>query len=280
MKSIFDDVLVVVRGAGDLGSGVIYRLYQAGFRVVVTELAQPLFVRRSVSYGAAVYEGELTVDGVTARLTTDMRMLPGLHAAGVIPVLVDPTGNVLRTLAPAVVVDARMAKSPLDTEFGDAPLVVALGPGFETGVHCHAVVETNRGHNLGRVFWNGHAEPDTGQPGAVNGITGRRVLRAPEAGYVHGRKRIGDAVKQGEVVASVGEATIVAQFDGILRGLIHPSVYVEAGLKIGDVDPRAERRHCFTISDKALAVGGGVVEAVLCSEIVRQTLSGGSTSAP
>lgn len=278
-NAIFKNILIEVRGAGDLGSGVIYRLQRAGFPVVATELAHPRFVRRTVSYGSAVYEQEITVDGLTARLVEDTDAALALEASGKIPVLIDEGGDILDELKPTVVVDARMAKQSQDTTIKNAPLVVALGPGFETGVHCHCVVETMRGHCLGRVFWNGHAEPDTGLPGAVGGITAKRVLRAPTEGYVVGHRQIGDVVRAGEVIATVGGMDVAAQFDGVVRGLIHHSVLVPAGLKIGDIDPRAQRAHCFTISDKALAVGGGVVEAVLHSDVVRQRILGGVTRA-
>ncbi len=268
----FSQVRIVVRGGGDLGSGVVYRLHRAGFPVVVLELAQPLFVRRGVAYGAAVFEGAVTVDGVTARRIDDVDAVEEAWAAGEVPVLVDPAGGLLARLKPTVVVDARMTKHPLDTQMGDAPLVVALGPGFEAGVHCHAVVETNRGHYLGRVYWRGSAEPDTGVPGQVNGVSALRVLRAPVSGLVRPLKAIGEAVKAGETVAEVDNQPVVARLDGVLRGLIHPTVPVHPGLKIGDIDPRAQPDHCFTISEKSLAVGGGVLEAVLASAAVRQRL--------
>ncbi len=268
---LFKDLPILVRGGGDLGSGVIYRLHQAGFPVIVTELPMPLFVRRTVAYGAAVYEGAITVDGITARHVS----LPGVAATleqGEIPVVVSPDATLISALAPVAVVDARMAKTPMDADIGHAPLVVALGPGYETGIHCHAVIETNRGHTLGRVYWNGHAEPDTGQPGAIGGVTALRVLRAPVSGALVAHKQIGDMVRRGELVAEVAGQPVMAQIDGIVRGMIHPSVEAWPGLKIGDIDPRASREHCFTISEKALAVGGGVVEAVLSAGVIRQRL--------
>lgn len=260
---LFERVAVVVRGGGDLASGVIYRLAKAGFPVTVTELAHPLAIRRAVAYASAVYEGEITVEGLTARRVERAADVPAVLAVGEIPVLVDDTGTALTALKPAVVVDARLAKRNLGTTMEDAPLVIALGPGFEVGKDCHAVIETNRGHGLGRVIWNGSAEPDTGTPGNVQGHAADRVLRAPVDGYVTPRAAIGDRLAKGDTVAVVGDLLIVAPFDGVLRGLIHPSVAVTRGMKIGDVDPRAVREHCFTISDKSLAVGGGVLEAIL-----------------
>jgi xanthine dehydrogenase accessory factor len=259
----FERVTVVVRGGGDLASGVIYRLAKAGFPVAVTELARPLAIRRAVAYASAVYEEAVTVEGLTARRVECAADVPGVQAAGEIPVLVDEAGTALTVLRPAVVVDARLAKRNLGTTPGDAPLVIVLGPGFEAGKDCHAVIETNRGHRLGRVIWNGAAESNTGTPGSVQGHASDRVLRAPADGYVTPRAAIGDRLAEGDAVAAVGELPVVAPFDGVLRGLIHPSVRVTRGMKIGDVDPRAVPEHCFTISDKSLAVGGGVLEAIL-----------------
>ena len=177
--------------------------------------------------------------------------------------LVDEAGAALAALQPAVVVDARMAKVNLGTTRDDAPLVIALGPGFDAGVDCHAVIETNRGHYLGRVIWRGAAEPDTRQPGSVKGRVGDRVLRAPADGQVVPHAAIGDPLREGDLVAMVSDQPVLAPFDGVLRGLIHPSVPVQRGMKIGDVDPRGQRDHCFTISEKSLAIGGGVLEAIL-----------------
>ncbi len=270
---MFSAISVVVRGGGDLGSGVVYRLHRAGFPVIIAELAQPLFVRRPVCYGMAVYEDSVEVDGIVARRVTGPDEAAALVQTGVVPVLVAPDRAAFQALSPVVVVDARMAKRPLDTAIGDAPLVVALGPGFEAGIHCHAVVETNRGHFLGRVYWKGQAEPDTGVPGMVNGAAALRVLRTPASGHVLPQHAIGDRVSAGETVALVSGIPVVAQLGGVLRGLIHPSIWVTEGLKIGDIDPRAVVEHCFSISDKSLAVGGGVLEAILSSRVVRQRLA-------
>lgn len=267
----FERALILVRGGGDLASGAVYRLQRAGFPVVVTELETPLLVRRAVSYGDAVYAHTRTVDGITARLVT----AEAVHAtirAGEVPVVIDPDGALLRALTPAVVVDARMEKRNLGTTLADAPLVIALGPGFTAGQDCHAVIETNRGHRLGRVIEHGPAEPDSGEPGSVRSQTHSRVLRAPEAGFVEPLAQIGDLIASGQPIARVGASTITAGFDGVLRGLIHERVSVMRGMKIGDLDPRAEREMCFTISDKSLAVGGGVLEAVLAARQVRPFL--------
>jgi len=183
--------------------------------------------------------------------------------SGVIPVLVDPAATCRQALAPDVLIDALMAKANKGTRIDDAPLVIALGPGFEAGVDCHAVIETCRGHDLGRVIWSGSAIADTGVPGVVGGQSGKRVLRAPAVGHLTPVRQIGDLVKQGEVIGRVGDAEVVAPFDGVVRGLIHESVPVTPRMKIGDVDPRGIRQHCFTVSDKSLAIAGGIIEAIL-----------------
>lgn len=254
--------VILVRGGGDLATGVAHRLHTAGFMVVITELPQPLAVRRGAAFAEAVYAGSIMVEGLTAHFSPN---LPAtlMRQSAALWVTLDQGGEVVRQLHPPVVVDARLAKQPLDTRLTDAPLVIALGPGFVVGEHCHAVIETNRGHDLGRVYWTGSAQPDTGQPEPVRGFTGQRVLRAPADGVFTGRKQIGDAVQQGETLAEVGAVPLLAPFTGVVRGLLHDGVQVTAGLKVGDLDPRGTRHYCFTISDKARAIGGGVLEAIL-----------------
>lgn len=276
--AFFNRAMVVVRGGGDLASGAIYRLCRAGFPVVVTELETPLFVRRAVSYGEAVYSGTITVDGVTARLANDAEVAAQRLAAGEVPVMIDPDGDYFPQLQPIVIVDARMAKVNLGTTLDDAPLVVAMGPGFTAGVDCHAVIETNRGHNLGRVITDGPTEPDTGAPGKIEGYTHTRVLRSPTAGCVLPYAAIGDTLQAEQIIAEVAGQPVAAPFTGVLRGLIHERAHVAPGMKIGDLDPRALRDNCFTISDKSLAVGGGVLEAVLGAKQVRPYLVSYETS--
>jgi xanthine dehydrogenase accessory factor len=261
--------LILIKGAGDLASGVALRLHRAGFPVVMTETAQPLAVRRRVAFAQAVYDGVCTVEGIKARLCA-IEEAKAMVARGAIPVLVDPQTHSLVQLRPPVLVDAIMAKHNTGTCLDDAPFIVALGPGFTVGHDCHAIIETNRGHDLGRVLWQGSAEPDTGAPGELPGSDAKtsRVLRAPAAGHVEALAEIGDHVRGGQVLAVVhspdGTAgDVIAPFDGVLRGIIHHGVIVKQGIKIGDVDPRAEKRHCFTVSDKSLAIGGGVLEAIL-----------------
>lgn len=260
---IIPNTLVLLKGAGDLGTGVAWRLHRAGFPVVITELAQPLVVRRTVAFASAVYDDAITVEGVTARRAQSVDNARRLLDERIIPVLIDPETNARNSFKPQVLVDAVMAKHNTGTYIDDAPLVIALGPGFTPRVDCHAIVETKRGHNLGRVLWNRPAEANTGTPGEIGGKSSERVLRAPCDGELRAIRKIGDWVITGDVVASIGEGDVRAPFDGILRGLMHDGIVVQAGMKIGDVDPRAQREHCFSISDKALAIGGGVLEAVL-----------------
>jgi xanthine dehydrogenase accessory factor len=257
------DTLILIKGAGDLGTGVAWRLHKAGFPVIITELAQPLVVRRTVAFASAVYEGAITVEGITARRAESFDDVRRWLDTGIIPVLVDPTTRAREIFAPDVLIDAVMAKHNTGTRITDAPFVIALGPGFTPGVDCHAVIETKRGHNLGRVWWDRPAEANTGIPGEIGGKSAERVLRAPCDGVVKGVKQIGDEVRAGQVIARIGKVDVRAPFDGILRGLVHDDLMVKTGMKIGDVDPRANREHCFTISDKALAIGGGALEAVL-----------------
>ncbi len=261
--------VVLIKGAGDLASGVAARLHRCGFAVLMTELPQPLMVRRMVCFGEAVYEGEAVVEGIIARRVPDAAMARILLAERMIPILVDPLAACRVELAPRVLVDGIMAKRNTGaarvarTTRSDAPLVIGLGPGFTAGLDCHAVVETQRGHWLGRVYWAGSALPDTGVPGEVGGQITSRVLRAPADGALEAFAAIGDLMTLGQVVATIASVEARAGCAGILRGLIRSGAQVTAGMKIGDVDPRGERAHCFTISDKSLAVAGGVLEAIL-----------------
>lgn len=259
------DVRIVVRGGGDLASGVIYRLKRAGFSVIVTELSEPLVVRRTVSFAEAVYAGRFELEGLTAVCTTQYEEAMAYAAdKGVVPVLIDPTGEVIASWQPHVVVDAVIAKrNVLKTSICDADLVIALGPGFRAGVDVHVVIETNRGHSLGRVIYEGEAEPNTGIPGPVQGIGRERVVYSPIQGIFRSERQIGDRVEAGAVLGWVNETPIYAEIEGCIRGLLQSGIRVGVGVKVGDVDPRCKMEHCYTISDKALAIGGGVLEAIL-----------------
>ena len=252
-----------MRGGGDLATGVAWRLTRAGWPVVVLELPEPLTIRRTVALSTAVTDGQISVQGMRGVLADCAEEAATAVGQGDVAVLVAPTLAGLGSLRPDVVVDARLAKRNIDTSISDAELVVALGPGFVAGADCDAVVETMRGHRLGRVMWSGSAQPDTGSPAALGGRSADRVIRAPAAGNVVWHADIGDPVTEGQQLGEVGHATVRAPFDGVLRGAIRPGTMVREGLKIGDLDPRGDPAACWEISDKSLAVGGGVLEAVL-----------------
>ena len=216
-----------------------------------------------MAFAEAVYTGETAIEGVVARRVDKVERIWSTLREGQIPVIVDPEAHIVEELRPKVLIDAVVAKHNTGTSLSDAPIVIALGPGFEAGVDAHAVIETNRGHYLGRVLWTGRPEPDTGIPSPVDGYAEERVLRAPVEGVVSAAKNIGESVQKGEVVAWVNGTPVAATIQGVLRGLIKEGIKVAKGTKMGDIDPRGQPNHCFTISDKALAVGGGVLEAVL-----------------
>lgn len=256
--------LVWIKGAGDLASGVAFRLRMAGYPVLMTELSQPLCVRRAVSFAEAVRSGRQTVEGVTAvLLEPDSAQVRTALARGEIALLVDPDGAHARALLPPMLVDGIMAKRNTGTRITDAPVVVGLGPGFTAGADCHAVVETGRGHFLGRALYQGAAAPDTGEPGEVAGVGAARVVRAPAEGLFEGLLEIGARVVANDVLGAVAGVPVRAAVGGVLRGLIRSGVPVTPGMKVGDVDPTGEVVRCHTISDKALSVAGGVLEAVL-----------------
>ena len=271
--------LVLVRGGGDLATGVALRLYRAGISVVITELAQPLAVRRAVSFAEAVYAGHHTVEGVTARLVEPDQLSAKLEA-GEIPILIDPDADILSSLQFLVVIDGRLTKqtpAPLPIE---PALHIGLGPGFHAGRDCHAVIETRRSHTLGRVYWTGATQTDSGVPEGDS----RRVLRAPNDGVLIARANIGDHVAAGEIIAKIrqgrtdsssadqSDMKIISPISGVVRGIIRDGIQVTKGLKIGDVDPRDDPSTCFLVSDKALAIGGGVLEAILSKEEIRKKL--------
>lgn len=261
---------IVMRGAGEMATGVAFRLYHSGFRrIVLLEQESPLAVRRTVCFSEAVYHDRMTVEDVEAKLVRSVGDCPPLWSSGTVPVLVDPQGHSLAALHPDVLIEATLAKCNVGVTLGDAPLVIGVGPGFTVGVDVHAIIESNRGPCLGRVLHGGSAEPNTGIPGSVNGLSVERVLRAPCGGVFRTALDIGDRIEQNAIVAHVhatGAASdaqpIRAAIGGIIRGLLPDNTVVTAGVKTGDIEPR-NGISCHAISEKALAIGGGVLEAIL-----------------
>ncbi len=258
-----EHIVVLIRGGGEMASGVAHRLAKCHFKVCMTEVARPTAVRRGVSFSEAVFEGEKTVEGVTAKLIDSFHQIPELWNASMVPIMVDAEATVKDFVKPSVLVDAILAKRNVGTRITDAPLVIGLGPGFRAGRDVHLVVETNRGHNLGRVIPEGEAEGNTGVPGEIAGFSVERVLRASKAGRLKSLKGIGDHVDAGDIVALVDDAPIKAQVKGVIRGLLRDGSEVYEGMKTGDVDPRGIREFCYSMSDKVRAIGGGVLEGIL-----------------
>lgn len=257
------DLRILVRGAGEMASGIAHRLVRSHLRVAMTEVCQPLAVRRAVSFCDCVWEGTSEVESVVARRVRSPSEFDPVIASGEIPVLVDPELTCLGAWCPHVLIDATLAKRSLGIHRDMADLVLGFGPGFSAGRDVDVVVETNRGHDLGRLIFAGTAEPDTGVPGEMAGYTVERVLRAPCDGLFESSAEIGQSVETGNVLARVSGKAITARISGVLRGLLRHGVTVTRGLKAGDIDPRGERRHCFTISEKARALGGSALEAIL-----------------
>jgi xanthine dehydrogenase accessory factor len=272
-------VFLVIRGGGDLASGTACRLFRAGLRPIITELPQPLAVRRSVSFAESIYAGSITVEGVTGRKARDLSHALEITRQDEIPVLVDPHAEILQQLTnqgvagrKIILVDARMKKSMENFTRPPADLVIGLGPGFEAGQNCDAAVETMRGHFLGRVLWQGAPEGDTGVPDTVAGRDNDRVLCAPVGGVLVALAEIGDLLVKKQPVAQVSGMVLRAPFRGVLRGLLRPGITVSKGMKIGDIDPRSDPRFCQLVSDKSLAVGGAVLEAILSRRDLRPFL--------
>ncbi len=256
-----DRHLIVVRGAGDLATGTIIRLRNAGYKVIALETGKPTVIRRTVAFAEAVYEGSMSVEGTVAEKASPDTALSVL-SRGHVPVIVDPDLSVLSVFNPAVLVDAIIAKRNLGTSRSLAPFTIALGPGFEAGVDVDAVVETKRGHYLGRVIYSGCAIANTGIPGLIAGYAAERVIHSPCSGIFKGLREIGDIVRKGEIIAEVSSVPVRASIDGMLRGLLRSDLEVPAGFKIADIDPRGSEADYLTVSDKARAIGGGVLEAV------------------
>ncbi len=254
---------IVMKGAGDVATGIAVRLKNAGFSVIMLETEKPTTVRRTVAFSQAVFDGSMVVEGVTAVLCKEYSLVDDILNKGDIPILIDEDAECITLLKPDVLVDAIIAKKNLGTSITDAPIVIGVGPGFEALKDCHVVIESNRGHDLGRVIYDGKAEANTGVPGVIAGESKNRILRAPCDGVFHGIKKIGDIVVAGDVVAMVDDEPMKASIDGMIRGMLYDGICVKIGMKAGDVDPRGTKVNYKTVSDKARAIGGGVLEAIL-----------------
>jgi xanthine dehydrogenase accessory factor len=264
LQKEINQLVILIRGAGEMASGVAHRLHQSHFKICMLEIPHPLAVRREVSFCEAIYQGEKEVEGVQAKFISKQEEIQSVWKEGKIPLLINPDSKKTKHfLKPDVLIDAIMAKKNMGTQSNDAPLVIGLGPGFTAGKDVHIVIETNRGHHLGKMIRNGTAEPDTRIPGEMGGYTIQRVLRTMKKGTFHPYKTIGERVNKGSVVAVVDDFPVIAEISGVVRGLLREGVGVKKGMKVGDIDPRGKREDCFTISDKARAIGGGVLEAIL-----------------
>lgn len=259
---MFKDI-VILRGGGDIATGIAHRLHRSGFKILILDINEPTMVRRTVSFASAIFHGDYTIDGVKVIKANNLNEINAIWDDKNIPIIVDENLEILNEIKPDIMVDAILAKKNLGTKKDMAPITIGVGPGFSAGDDVDLVVETCRGHDLGRVIFEGSAIPNTGIPGIIAGYGKERVLRAPSDGKIKNISKIGDVVKKGNIVSYVDEEPVKATLDGVLRGLIMDGLDVEEGLKIGDVDPRAVVEHCFSISDKARAVGGGVLEAIL-----------------
>jgi xanthine dehydrogenase accessory factor len=261
-------MLVLIKGAGDLASGVALRLHRAGMKVIMTEISQPTVIRRTVSFAQAVYDGKTMVEDVEGKKVDSLEEALAVIDENKIPVIIDPNCEILQQRKFDAVVDAILAKKNLNTKTTDAPIVVALGPGFTAGVDCHAVIETQRGHNLARVLLSGQPAPDTGIPGMIGGYAKERVIKSPANGIFVTTGKIGDIVAKDDSIGYIltennDKVPVQTVIPGVLRGILYDRLPVFAGMKIADVDPRPVYDNCFSCSDKARAIGGGVLEAIL-----------------
>lgn len=267
---MFNDV-VIIRGGGDLASGTIQKLHRSGFRVLVLEVPKPTSIRRSVSFSEAIYEKQMEIEGITAVQVCSLSEIENAWSNKKVPVIIDEEGEYIKKIAPRIVVDAIIAKKNLGTTRDMAEITIALGPGFTAGKDVDVVIETSRGHNLGRLIFSGQAMKNTGTPGSIMGISKERVIYSPCAGVMKNILNIGDVVKKDEVIAYVGEEPIKATITGLLRGILRSGSSVTKGFKLADIDPRvSEKENCFTISDKARSIAGGVLEAVLYLSDIRK----------
>ena len=256
-------MIVLIKGAGDLATGIAHRLKKSGFDIIMTEIDKPTTVRRTVAFSQAVFDNEIEIEGIKGVKVNNINEIYKEISKGNIPVIIDEKADIIKELNPKVVVDAISAKKNLGTSISDAPIVIGVGPGFEAKIDCHLVVETKRGHYLGKVIEKGSAIPNTGVPGNIGGYTKERIIRASNDGKIKPVVAIGDYVKKGDRVAYIDGIEVLAEIDGIVRGMLQEGIDVFKGMKSGDIDPRCEKNHCFTISDKARSIGGGVLEAIM-----------------
>ncbi len=262
-STISNNGLVIIRGAGDIATGVAVRLYNAGFRIIMTETKLPTMIRCSVSFGQCLFLGTQEVEGIKAIRANNILEAQMLLNQACIPVLVDENLELVSMLNPVYVIDAILAKRNLNFNIDLAPITIALGPGFTAGVDCHAVIETNRGHHLGRIIYDGATQDNTGVPGNIAGFSHQRVIRSPSEGTMNSQIKIGNIVEQGEIIAHIDDTPVYAPLSGMVRGLINNGIAVSEGFKIGDIDPRGDNADFTTVSDKARAIGGSVLEAML-----------------
>lgn len=255
--------LVVLRGGGDIASGIAHRLNRSGFKVVILDIEKPLCIRRMVSFSEAIYSGQVEIEGIKAVKVNSLEEIYDELNKSNIPVFVDEKAEIIKDLKPDVLVDAILAKKNLGISRDMAPITIGIGPGFEAGLDVDFVIESNRGHDLGRVIGRGKAEDNTGLPGVIMGYSAERVIRATSTGEIRHLVRLGDIIEKGTLISKIGDSQVIAEISGMIRGLIKDGTPVIEGLKIGDIDPRGYNIVADTISDKARAIGGGVLEAIL-----------------
>lgn len=261
--SLQRDLKICIRGGGDLASGIAYRLYRAGFQIVILELNLPTMIRRFVSYGNAVYENEVVIENVKAKLIKNWLEIYKCWDERIIPVIIDEDGEIINYINAQIVIDARMLRRNIKNNLKKDYALIGIGPGFEVGRNCNYAIETNRGHYLGRVIYFGSTQASDGRPYPIMGYSDERLIRAPANGHFQNLKSIGDFVKKKDIIGKIDDEFVYSKIDGIIRGLIHPKVFVRKNQKIADIDPRAVKEYAFKISDKSLAIAGGVLEAIL-----------------
>ena len=255
---------VVIRGGGDLATGVAEVLYQSGFKILILDIEKPSSIRRSVCFSEAIYDGVTKVENIICKKVENENEIEKCWSEKIIPIMVDEKGEIIKKIKPDVVVDSIIAKKNLGTTKDMAPITIALGDGFEAGKDVDVVIETMRGHNLGRIITSGRAMKNTGIPGEIKGVSKDRVIYSLANGIFSSVKKIGDTVQKDEIIGYVGDVEIRGKISGVLRGIIRDGYEVTENMKIGDIDPRIEEKNnCFTISDKARSLGGAVLRAIM-----------------